>query len=156
MDEGLFPVDESIAPPPPFQLRAHHYGISVPDLESSIRWYRDMLGFSVEFRTAMPHVPFTGAFLRRGNTRIELFERPGAKPLPDERRDPDSDLATHGNKHMALEVSDIKMAFTFLESRGVEIAMPVFESGALAGGYVRDNSGNLIELIEHRDGRRSV
>jgi len=33
-----------------FQLIPHHCGISVPDLEASIAWYRDMLGFSVEKR----------------------------------------------------------------------------------------------------------
>ena len=33
-----------------FQLIPHHCGISVPDLDASIAWYRDMLGFSVEKR----------------------------------------------------------------------------------------------------------
>ena len=30
-----------------FELKPHHLGISVPDLETSISWYHDMLGFSV-------------------------------------------------------------------------------------------------------------
>lgn len=155
-EDSFLIVDEPAPPPPPFDLRAHHCGLSVPDLEASITWYREMLGFSVEFRTAMPHVPFRGAFLRRGGTRVELFERPGAAPLPSERRNPDSDLATHGTKHMALEVSDLRAAFAFLTSRGVEVAMPPFSGEAMSGGYIRDNSGILIELIEHRDGRRQV
>ncbi|WP_428028143.1 VOC family protein [Altererythrobacter sp.] len=152
----LIAVDEAPPPPPPFDLRNHHCGISVPDLEASIAWYRDMLGFAVELRTNMPQVPFSGAFLKRGSTRIELFERPGAAPLPPDRRDPDADLATHGTKHMALEVSDIHGAFAFLTERGVEVAMPIFKCCGMSAGYIRDNAGNLIELIEHEDGRRGL
>ena len=146
-------VDEPPPPLPPFGLRAHHCGISIPDLERSIAWYRDHLGFAVEYRTTMPAVPFKGAFLRRGDTRIELFERPGAAALPEARRDPVTDLATHGTKHLALEVDDLDAAFGWLTARGVEVAFPPFEAHGLAGCYIRDCDGILIELIEHRDGR---
>jgi methylmalonyl-CoA/ethylmalonyl-CoA epimerase len=141
-------VDEAEPAPPPFALRAHHCGISVPDLEASIRWYRDMLGFAVEMRTEVPEVPFRGAFLRRGDTRIELFEVPGAAPLPEERRD--------GTKHLSLEVSDLRGAFDFLKGHGVEVAMDIFESDGFAGGYIRDNAGILIELVQHMDARARI
>jgi len=36
-----------------FQLIPHHCGISVPDLEASVAWYRDMLGFSVVKRLTL-------------------------------------------------------------------------------------------------------
>jgi methylmalonyl-CoA/ethylmalonyl-CoA epimerase len=146
-------VDESEPQGPPFALRAHHCGISVPNLEESIRWYRDMLGFAVEFRTHLDVVPFDGAFLRRGDTRVELFEVEGAKSLPPDRRDPTTDLKTHGVKHLSLEVSDIHAAFEFLVAHGVEVALPIFSGGTLLAGYIRDNSGNLIELVEHTDAR---
>ncbi|TCW78928.1 glyoxalase [Burkholderia sp. SRS-46] len=149
-------VDE---PPPvatPFQVRAHHCGISIPDLERSISWYRTYLGFTLEYRTMMPAVPFNGAFLRRGSTRIELFELPDAARLPLERCDPITDLKTHGTKHLALEVDDLETAFQWLARRGVDVAFPPFEAHGLAGCYIRDPDGILIELIEHRDGRGFV
>jgi methylmalonyl-CoA/ethylmalonyl-CoA epimerase len=149
-------VDEPAAAPPPFGLRIHHCGMSVPDLQASINWYRDMLGFSVEIQTHLDMVPFDGAFLRRGDARIELFQATGASPLPPERRDPVSDLMTHGVKHMSLEVSDIHAAFAFLTFRGVEVALPIMEGGPLLAGYIRDNSGNLIELVQHVDHRARV
>jgi methylmalonyl-CoA/ethylmalonyl-CoA epimerase len=154
MKPSLKVVDEPAAPPPPFQLRVHHCALSVPDLEASIKWYRDMLGFSVEARMNMPSIPAQGAFLRRGPVRVELFERPAAAPLPADRRDPDADLATHGHKHMALEVDDLQGAFEFLSSRGVEVAMPILNGGIMDICFVRDNSGNLIELIECSAERR--
>jgi methylmalonyl-CoA/ethylmalonyl-CoA epimerase len=153
---ALIFVDDPEPTPPPFALRAHHCGISVPDLETSIRWYRDMLGFAVEMRTEVPEVPFRGAFLRRGDTRIELFEVPGATALPAERRDPQLDVRTHGTKHLSLEVSDLRGAFAFLTSHGVEVAMDIFESDGFAGGYIRDNAGTLIELVQHLDARARI
>ncbi|MCW3834724.1 VOC family protein [Sphingomonas canadensis] len=156
MDEGLTFVDEPAPKGPPFDFRQHHCGLSVPDLEASIAWYRELFGFAVEARTYLPHVPFKGAFLRRGDTRIELFEREGARPLPRERLDPDEDLATHGTKHLSLEVSDIHAAFGYLKEKGIDVAMEIFEGNGLAGGYIRDNSGILIELVQHLDGRARV
>ena len=36
------------------ELKHHHGGVSVPDLEASIRWYREVLGFEVENRFEIP------------------------------------------------------------------------------------------------------
>src|SRR4051794_25332367 len=87
------------APPHPFDVSPHHFCLSVPDLEASIAWYREMLGFSVEIRHTMPAQDCRGAFLRRGGARIELFEVDGAAPMADSRREVDEDLKTHGAKH---------------------------------------------------------
>jgi methylmalonyl-CoA/ethylmalonyl-CoA epimerase len=132
----------------PFDVRPHHCGLSVPDLEASIAWYREMLGFGLEMRQEMTHVPLKGAFLKRGEFRIELFEVPGAAPLPAERREVDQDLRTHGTKHMALTVPDVRAALEFLRARGVEVAMEPMEVEGTVACYIRDNSGILIELAE--------
>lgn len=134
----------------PFALRPHHIGLSVPDLEASIAWYCAMLDFTLERRFALERVPFKAAFLRRGDFRIELFELEGAAPLPEERRHPNLDLRTHGTKHIAFVVDDVRAVFAELKRRGAEIAMDVFEPKVVpgAGGFVRDNAGNLIEILE--------
>lgn len=33
---------------------------------------------------------------------LEVFEAPGANALPEDRRVPNRDLMTHGNKHMSF------------------------------------------------------
>jgi methylmalonyl-CoA/ethylmalonyl-CoA epimerase len=134
---------------PSFDLSVDHCGISVPDLEASIVWYRDMLGFAVEKRFALDTVPFKAAFLRRGDFRFELFEVAGAASLPEERRYPDGDLRTHGTKHIAFAVQDVHAVFATLKQRGVDIARDIFViEGMGPGGFIRDNAGNLIELLE--------
>jgi methylmalonyl-CoA/ethylmalonyl-CoA epimerase len=136
----------------PFELKADHCGISVPDLEASIIWYHDILGFSLEQRFALDAVPFKAAFLRRGDFRIELFEVADASPLPEDRRYPNKDLRTHGTKHIAFTVPDVRAIFAELKRRGVDIAMDVFAlEGMGPGGFIRDNSGNLIELLEMQE-----
>ena len=127
-------------------LKHHHGGVSVPDLEASIRWYAEVLDFEVEQRLEIPAIPAKVAMLRRGDLRLELFEVPGAQPLPEERRHPNLDLRTHGNKHLAFAIKDIDSAERELRSRGADIVwVRRFEFGANI--FIRDNSGNLIELV---------
>ncbi|MCC7462263.1 MAG: VOC family protein [Gammaproteobacteria bacterium] len=124
--------------------------MSVPNLEESIAWYTRMLDFKVESVVQLAHVPANVAMLRRGELRIELFEVPGAAPLPPERRVPDEDLRTHGNKHVAFAVRDIDVAVDELRRRGADIVfLKKFEFAAVA--FIRDNAGNLIELLQQPD-----
>ena len=134
-----------------FELRVDHCGLSVPDLEASIHWYSTMLDFVLEQRFALEVVPFKAAFLRRDSLRIELFEVAGAAPLPEQRRYPNEDLRTHGTKHIAFAVDDVYAVFAELKRRGVDIAAEIFTlEGMGPGGFIRDNAGNLLEILERR------
>lgn len=134
----------------PLDLKHHHAAASVPDLEASIAWYCKVLGFEVEKRAHLPPVPAKVAFLRRGNLRIELFEADQAAPLPPERRDPHADLKVHGNKHVAFAVRDIEKAAAELRTRGADIVFVKHMKDASVL-FLRDNSGNLIELFQQPD-----
>lgn len=130
------------------KLMPHHLGISVPDLEASITWYRDMLGFSVAKRMTLDVVPAKIAFMKHGDFYIELFEIEGAAPLPEDCRYPDRDIQTHGTKHMAFAVQDVHEFIGSLKQRGVDIAMDVNMMENKAMAFIRDNAGNLIEIVE--------
>jgi methylmalonyl-CoA/ethylmalonyl-CoA epimerase len=143
-------VPEGVGVAHAFELKHHHGAMSVPELESSIAWYTKMLDFQLESVVKLDHVPANVAMLRRGELRVELFEVPGAAPLPPERRIPDADLRTHGNKHVAFAVRDIDAAVDELRRRGADIVfVKKFEFAAVA--FIRDNSGNLIELLQQPD-----
>lgn len=128
-------------------LAIHHGGISVADLEASIAWYREMLGFELEQRLHIAQIPAEVAFIRRGDFRIELFELAGAAPLPAERREPQADLRVHGHKHLCFRVADAPACFASMREKGADI---VFESvvDGTPMGFLRDNTGNLLELIQ--------
>ena len=131
-----------------FQLIPHHCGISVPDIEASIKWYQDILGFSVEKRLTLDAVNAKIAFLKHGDFQIEFFEIEDAASLPEDRRYPDRDICTHGTKHIAFSVDDVPEFIDSLKKRGVDIAMDVnlMENKPMA--FIRDNAGNLIEVVE--------
>ena len=130
-----------------FDFHFHHGGVSVPDLDASIDWYRRVLGFEVETRFAIPPIPAEVAMIRRGDLRMELFAVPGAASLPDDRRVPDLDLKTHGNKHVAFAVADADTTAEDLRARGADIVfVGHFPWGSNV--FVRDNTGNLIEFVQ--------
>ncbi|WP_321838910.1 VOC family protein [Paraburkholderia bannensis] len=128
-------------------LRPHHFGISVPDLDAAIAWYRRMLGFTLEQQLSIDKIPARVAFVRRDAYRIEIFEVPDAAPLPADRRVPNLDLRTHGNKHMCFEVPDVPAAVTALRKAGADIAFELTVDGNPTA-FIRDVCGNLIELLE--------
>ena len=130
------------------RLKPHHLGISVADLEASIAWYREKLDFKVVNRLTIDTIPAKIAFLQHGDFAVELFEVPGASPLPEDRRVPNKDLRTHGTKHIALAVQDTKKVVDLLKERGVDIAKDITEVDQTIIAFIRDNTGNLIEIFQ--------
>ena len=125
----------------------HHGGVSVPNLDEAIEWYRRLLGFEVEKRFYIEPARAKAAMVRKGPLRFELFEVEGAKPLPEERRFPPDDLRTHGNKHVAFCVENLDAFLEEMTERGADIAFVVRESFG-RGCFLRDCAGNLIEFVE--------
>ena len=129
------------------ELKHHHGGVSVPNLDESIKWYGKVLDFEVEKIFDIPQIPAKVAMLRRGDLRIELFEVPEATPMSPDRRIPDRDVHTHGNKHVAFAIRDVDRVEQELRARGADIVwVGRFEHGSNI--FIRDNAGNLIELVQ--------
>jgi methylmalonyl-CoA/ethylmalonyl-CoA epimerase len=135
-------------------LRPHHFGISVPDLDAAIAWYEQMLGFALEERIFIEKIPAHIAFVKRADFRIEIFQVNGAAALPTERRTPNLDLKTHGNKHMCFEVPDVPTAVAALRNAGADIALELTVDGNPTA-FVRDCAGNLIEFLQPFESRPS-
>jgi len=125
----------------------HHGGVNVPDLDEALQWYGDVLGFEVERRFDIPPAKARVAMVRKGPLRFEIFETKSAKPLPEERRMPLTDLQTHGNKHVAFRVDDLEAFLVQVESKGADVAFVVREKFG-KGCFLRDCAGNLIEFVE--------
>ena len=126
----------------------HHVGISVPDLEASIRWYQDVLGFECEKRFRIEAIPASCAMIKNGPLRIELFQADKYKPMSDERRAPDTDNLTLGNKHGAFVVEDVFKLADHFRAKGVDIVWVKRMSPTQAAVFIRDNSGVILEFVE--------
>src|SRR4051795_4839554 len=106
----------------------HHVGITVKDLDASIRFYHDVLGLEFSNEPSPwfdgpelgPAVGVPGAGLRQvslllGDTTLELLEY---KSPPSETTHP---LPSHniGASHVAFLVDDIKATKAELEAKGI-------------------------------------
>jgi catechol 2,3-dioxygenase-like lactoylglutathione lyase family enzyme len=135
-------------------LKPLHISMSVKDLDESMKWYGEHLGFHPVFSMYIPAHRARLAFMRHGDFDIELVQHDDTKPIPRERLDPHEDQMTQGTKHIAFLTDDVDALIGRLESEGVEIAAPpkIMEN-AEAGVrekicFIRDRDGIAIEFIE--------
>ena len=125
----------------------HHGGVSVPSLTEAIDWYGRVLGFDLESRFHITAANAQAAMIRKGPLRFELFEVEAAAALPDDRRHPQRDLRTHGNKHVAFQVADLDIFLAEMTEKRADVAFIVREAFGSAC-FLRDCAGNLIEFVQ--------
>ncbi|MBV7380602.1 VOC family protein [Maritimibacter dapengensis] len=98
-------------------LKWHHVGYSVNDIEAAITFYGEVFGMEVEDRKYIEPIDTHLVFLRRDNFRFEFFQKAGSEPVPDHRKAPNTDLAEQGTKHPCFSVSDAQAALDALHAR---------------------------------------
>jgi len=130
-------------------LRHHHVGVSVADLDRAKKWYADVLDMTEGFAFELAPFGVRGCFMIGHGTRVELFERQGSSGGIG-GQDPPAALLTRGYGHVAFETPDIDASFTEIVGRG---AAPVWDprqspEPGVRMAFVTDLDGNLIELIE--------
>jgi len=137
----------------------HHTAISTADIERSLRFYRDLLGFEEVFDFNWPVGTealdnITGlrdssarvAMLKAGNACVELFEyaTPTPQTAPSNRP-----VCDHGITHLCLQVTDIDAEYARLSAAGMKFHCPPQPVGdTLRATYGRDPDGNVVELLE--------
>ncbi|MCH2173456.1 VOC family protein [Myxococcota bacterium] len=136
----------------------HHTAISTGDLDRSLRFYRDVLGFELmmdhrweqgtDNMDRTMNLRDTSArcvLLRTTNAMIEIFEYESPRPAPG---DPARPLCDHGITHLCLEVDDIDAEYDRLVKAGMHFHSPPVQNDGARMTYGRDPDGNAIELIE--------
>lgn len=137
--------------------RVSHLGICVSDLERSIAFYRDGLGFqkvhvlSVEGEPSdtllqLRDVRLHAVYLERDGLRIELlhYQTPPSPP-----RAPVRSMNDLGFTHLSLIVADIEANLPALEAAGatIEHATRIRAGDRTVAIMVRDPDGLLLELV---------
>ena len=140
----------------------HHVGITVTDIERSICFYRDVLGFAlVRRRTA--DAPYLAEQTGYAGVRLEVAS---FKPTPSSPQSlelvqylnhsggawkPATNIA--GSAHLCFQVDDIHAAYEVLGARGARFKTPpvAITSGPNEGGfgvYIYDPDDFIIELFQ--------
>jgi catechol 2,3-dioxygenase-like lactoylglutathione lyase family enzyme len=137
----------------------HHISLATTDMDRFVRFYRDLLGVTLDRISALP--PDFEAFetvvgLRKvkgqvaqfnlGNMNMEVFCYSDPAPRPGERR-PACDA---GIRHIAFDVKDIFVEYERLRAQGVDFISPPqhIAPGKCTSCYFYDPDGNILELQE--------
>jgi catechol 2,3-dioxygenase-like lactoylglutathione lyase family enzyme len=147
-----------------------HGGITVTDMDRSLRFYRDGLGLEAYIDriadhdylravTAIPSSSVRIVYLRVPGSRVplELLEHRGVERVPVRSRPCDP-----GNVHVGLQVQDIDAFHARLESLGFpsRSGQPVdITAGPFAGArtcFFHDPDGFLVELQQPPAGKKDV
>ena len=133
---------------------AHHYAVTVADLERALAFYRDTLGldvltrFTVEgeaFATGVAVPAATGRFahLDAGGARVELVEYdPQGEPVEA------AALNRPGATHLGLAVEDPWAMYENLPEDVQTLSEPQTTATGTTILFVRDPDGNLVELLD--------
>ncbi len=138
--------------------RLTHIGIGVTNLNRSLRFYRDLLGFTWEHRLDVEGEPtdtllrlrgskLHAEYLSRDGVRIELLHF-ASPPAPVHR-----ERAMHepGLTHLSFRVIDLDAVLDGLRKAGERILeetiirFPEWQSAAC---FIVDPDGQLIELVQ--------
>lgn len=143
-----------------------HFSFTVADIERSIAFYRDLLGFTL-VKTQEQANEYTSRLVGYPNAHLKVaqFALPGqprgisshdlelveyVHPRGDRG---DTNICNPGAAHLAMTVDDIRTYYERLAAAGVPFVSPpnAITSGVNAGGftcYFRDPDNIVLELVQ--------
>lgn len=120
--------------------RIDHVEITTGNLEKTISFYTNILGFQVKERNKMDRPPLEEIdYLTLGDTMIEVLAVKDPVPLS-------TSVWQVGYRMMALEVDDMDKTITELKNKGVEITRGPVNLGKAKRAEIKDPNGISIEL----------
>jgi lactoylglutathione lyase len=124
-------------------IRFWYTGIRVKDLDESIRFYGEALGFKVVFKGKMTAHEGTYVQMRTptGKQILELNYYPKTSKFYEQY--------VNGSEldHIGLYVSDVRSQYERLIRLGCESAVEPFNQGSWVLAFVNDPNGIWLELI---------
>jgi catechol 2,3-dioxygenase-like lactoylglutathione lyase family enzyme len=141
-------------------LAADHTGITVSDVERSLIFWRDVLGFELSHRAHQKgELPEQITGVQGAEILIAVVKAPGHKielleyRAPADRKRVDARPCDVGSAHIALVVDNLDPVLETIAASGWKAAgEPQMLTGGPNAGkrviYVRDPDGTTIELME--------
>lgn len=105
----------------------HHVSVCVPDADSGLAFYRDVLGMQPIDRPDLG----PGHWLDAGGQQVHLMQSDDPPPR---------------SNHFAIRVDDIDAAVDDLRARGVDVHPVPHVPGAGRQAFLHDPFGNFVEL----------
>ena len=131
-------------------MRADHIMISTADYRGTIEWYNSVLGFEVVREWDIEgYDDVDVGYIAANGFMIEVVGT--ATEFQSETVAPDvfTAMSDRGYVHLAFSSADVDAVAAELISRGVELELPPtdFDAAGVRLLFIRDNNGNLIEIV---------
>jgi glyoxylase I family protein len=124
--------------------RIDHIEIVTDQLDRTVQFYTDVLGFTVKARDRIERsglgVPIDLIYLDLGGTTVELIRHDGAAV------DPAPQTEHLGYRMIALEVDDMQKTVDYLSTKGVDIVWGPRVRETYSRAEICDPNGYRIEL----------
>jgi catechol 2,3-dioxygenase-like lactoylglutathione lyase family enzyme len=119
-----------------------HTAFQVSDMDKAIAWYKNTLGFEFLFRGTNEEEKEEYAFLKYGESRLELIQdllTPYEKPIIKKPFCP----------HLCLEVESMELALKIINDHGLTIVRgPLEIKDEETWVYFADPDHNILEFIQ--------
>ena len=122
----------------------HHIAVSTLDIDQSLQFYTEMLGFKEESRADMG--PLTLVYLKVADgCYMELFDLRGACVKGEKPEE------VQGLRHIAFDVTDIEQWNADLKAKQADFVMELELLGPIGKNclMIRDPNGVVVELCEN-------
>ncbi len=117
-----------------------HVEIIPQDIEKTIKFYTELLGFELKHRQKVEAGPLQEViYLVLNGTTIELLSVKEPKPISQEQWQV-------GYRGIALEVGDMDKAVEYLKDKGIEITWGPIDLGNSIRAEIKDINNLPIEL----------
>jgi catechol 2,3-dioxygenase-like lactoylglutathione lyase family enzyme len=128
-----------------------HIGILTKDLQQSLEFYTNVLGFSISTKIEMEEVGLSAIFIEKNGSKIELMGYKGAIPKRSEGIEIKmSGSSIHINDHITFTVDDLGATVTELKGKVIEFVLePMQVEGGMKLTFFKYPNGVLIELVEY-------
>lgn len=125
-----------------------HIGILTNDLQRSVEFYTDVLGFSISSKMEMDGL--TIIFVEKEGSKIELMGYKNVPKRPENIQLEMGDNSLSINDHITFSVDDMEATVDELRKKNVTFDMaPIQLEGGMKLAFFKDPNGLLIELVEH-------
>eukprot|EP00210_Caulerpa_lentillifera_P000776 g751.t1 len=120
-------------------LGIHHIGVLCKDLETSIKFYQDLLGFDINPSRPNEKFWFRGAWFWVGHNMIHIMEKDNPDPIEGRPEYGGED------RHVCLGIKEIEPLIVKLKNANIPFQHAMDGRSAI---FFRDPDGNTIEAYE--------